>query len=77
LQTTSYDSSFVALDANGDFEIDSVLSNANGETPPVNCGDKSDNRPVLLIRSVVPANANTGAPATPGSWFAAGIIANN
>ena len=29
-------------------------------------------RPVLLVRSVTPATATT--PATPGAWFAAGII---
>jgi hypothetical protein len=74
LQTVSYDSAFVALDENGDFNITSVLKNTSGQTPPANCGDKIDNRPVLLIRTVTPANATTGVPATPSAWFAAGIL---
>lgn len=75
LQTVPYNSATVDLDADGDFRIDSLLTNASGATPPLDCGDAIDNRPVLLIRSVTPANPTTGAPATPGSWFAAGIIA--
>jgi hypothetical protein len=74
LQTVSYDSTFVALDENGDFQITSRLTNASGQTPPANCGDKIDNRPVLLVRTVTPANATTNTPAAPGAWFAAGIL---
>lgn len=66
LQTVSYDSEFVDLDPNGDFHIAGSLTNASGATPPADCGDKVDNRPVLLIRTVT-----AGAP---GSWFAAGIL---
>jgi hypothetical protein len=51
------------------------LTDAAGLTPPLNCGDTVDNRPVLLIRSVTPANPATGTPATPGAWFAAGLLA--
>lgn len=75
LQTTPYNSAFVDLDPDGDFRINSPLTNASGATPPLDCGDDLDNRPVLLIRTVTPANATTGAPAAPGAWFAAGIIA--
>ena len=45
-------------------------------TPPLDCGDNVDNRPVLLVRNWNPANATTGAPAAPGPWFAAGVIAS-
>jgi hypothetical protein len=74
VQTVPYNSAFVDLDPDGDFKIDGVLTNPSGAVPPSDCGDKIDNRPVLLIRSVTPANPTTGAPATPGSWFAAGIV---
>lgn len=74
LQTTPYNSEFVDLDPDGNFRLDSMLTNANGATPPADCGDTIDNRPVLLIRTVTPANAATGTPATPGNWFAAGIL---
>jgi hypothetical protein len=74
LQTASYDSEYVDLDPKGDFQIAGTLTNASGATPPLDCGDKVDNRPVLLMRTVTPANPTTGAPATPGSWFAAGIL---
>lgn len=74
LQTASYDSKPVDVDANGDFTLSGQLANATGAAPPLDCGNALDNRPVLLIRTVVPANATTGAPATPGAWFAAGIL---
>jgi len=63
------------LDEDGNFWLKSPLVDANGAAPPLNCGDDVDNRPVLLIRSVTPANTTTGTPATPGAWFAAGFIA--
>ena len=65
------------LDEDGSFWLKSPLADATGAAPPLTCGDSVDNRPVLLIRSVTPANPTTGAPATPGSWFAAGFIAPN
>ncbi|MDM0020885.1 hypothetical protein [Variovorax saccharolyticus] len=74
LQTDPYNSEFVALDPNGDFKLDSTLTNASGATPQAGCGDTIDNRPVLLVRTVAPANPATGAPAAPSAWFAAGII---
>ena len=49
----------------------------HGQTPPADCGDGVDNRPVLLVRSFTPANPTTGAPAAAGAWFAAGVIAPN
>lgn len=61
-----FNSQFVDLDANGDFQIRGTLTDATGATPPNPCGDTIDNRPTLLIRTVT-----AGAP---GSWFAAGII---
>ena len=75
LQTTPFNSEPVDLDEDGDFSLRGKLTDATGATPPSNCGDSIDNRPVLLVRSVTPANPTTGAPATPGAWFAAGIIA--
>ena len=36
---------------------------------------QANNRPVLLVRAVTPANPTTGTPATPSAWFAAGIVA--
>jgi hypothetical protein len=64
----------VNLDENGDFEVRGKLTDATGATPPLNCGDTIDNRPVLLIRTVTPATATT--PATPGAWFAAGLLSD-
>lgn len=61
-----FNSEFVDLDANGDFEIRSSLTDSTGATPPNPCGDAIDNRPVLLIRTV--------AGGAPGAWFAAGIL---
>jgi hypothetical protein len=72
--TESYNSSFVTLDANGNFHIHSGLANSKGLLPPPNCGDTLDNRPILLIRTVTPANPATSTPAAPGAWFAAGVI---
>jgi len=65
------------LDEDGNFWLKSPLADATGAAPPLTCGDSVDNRPVLLIRSVTPANPTTGTPATPGAWFAAGFIAPN
>lgn len=72
LQTVPYTSDFVDLDTDGNFRLDSTLTNASGATPPADCGDTAENRPVLLIRNVNAATAT--APATAGAWFAAGII---
>jgi hypothetical protein len=74
LITTPFNSEPVNLDENGDFEVRGKLTDATGATPPLNCGDTSDNRPVLLIRTVTPATATT--PATPGVWFAAGLLSD-
>jgi hypothetical protein len=75
LQTAPYTSDFVDLNTDGNFRLDSILKNASGATPPADCGDTAENRPVLLIRTVTAATATT--PATPGSWFAAGILKSN
>ncbi len=74
LQTVPYNSEFVDLDPNGNFKLDSTITNASGATPQTDCGDLVDNRPVLLVRTVAPANATTGTAAAPASWFAAGIL---
>jgi hypothetical protein len=74
LQTTPFNSQPVDLDEDGDFVVKGTLTDATGATPPLSCGDSVDNRPVLLIRTVTPANQTTGTPATPGAWFAAGFI---
>jgi hypothetical protein len=74
LQTTPFNSPPVDLDVDGNFEVRGMLTDANGATPPLDCGNALDNRPVLLIRAVTPATATT--PATPGAWFAAGFIAD-
>lgn len=71
---TPFNSQPVDLDEDGDFVVRGTLTDATGATPPLNCGDTVDNRPVLLIRAVTPANPTTGTPATPGAWFAAGFI---
>ena len=73
---TPFNSEPVDLDEDGDFVVRGKLTDATGATPPLNCGDTVDNRPVLLIRSVTPANPTTGAPAMPGAWFAAGLLAD-
>jgi hypothetical protein len=70
VQTTPYNSEPVDLDENGDFDVRSKLTNADGATPPLDCGDTIDNRPVLLIRTMA------GNPAAPGAWFAAGLRAD-
>jgi hypothetical protein len=71
---TPFNSQPVDLDEDGDFVLRGSLTDATGATPPLNCGDTVDNRPVLLIRAVTPANPATGTPATPGAWFAAGFL---
>ena len=73
---TPFNSEPVDLDEDGDFSVRGKLTDATGAMPPLNCGDTIDNRPVLLIRAVTPANPTTGAPATPGAWFAAGLLAD-
>jgi len=75
LNLVPFNSEPVDLNEDGDFVLRGKLTDATGATPPLNCGDTADNRPVLLIRSVTPANPTTGAPATPAAWFAAGLIA--
>lgn len=72
---TPFNSEPVDLNEDGDFVVRGKLTDATGATPPLNCGDTLDNRPVLLIRSVTPANPATGTPATPAAWFAAGLLA--
>jgi len=72
----AFNSAPVDLDEDGDFVVRGSLTDATGATPPLTCGDDVDNRPVLLVRSVTPANPTTGTPATPGAWFAAGVIAS-
>lgn len=71
----AFNSAPVNLDEDGNFSVRGLLTDATGATPPLDCGDDVDNRPVLLVRAVTPANATTGTPATPGAWFAAGVIA--
>lgn len=71
----AFNSQPVDLDEDGNFFVKGTLADATGAAPPMTCGDDVDNRPVLLVRSVTPANPTTGAPATPGAWFAAGVIA--
>jgi len=71
----AFNSPTVVLNVDGDFSVRGSLTDATGATPPLHCGNDLDNRPVLLVRSVTPANAETGAPAIPGAWFAAGILA--
>ncbi len=62
-------------DEDGDFQVRGKLTDASGATPPLDCGDNLDARPVLLVRNWNQASATTGAPAAPGPWFAAGVIA--
>ena len=69
---TPFNSEPVDLDQDGDFDVRGKLTDVTGATPPLNCGDTIDNRPVLLIRSVTPATATT--PVVPGAWFAAGLL---
>lgn len=76
LNLVPFNSEPVDLDEDGDFVLRGKLTDATGATPPLNCGDTIDNRPVLLIRAVTPANPTTGAPAAPAAWFAAGFLAD-
>lgn len=71
---TPFNSAPVDLNPDGDFEVRGWLTDATGATPPLTCGDNIDNRPVLLIRAVTPANPTTGTPAAPSAWFAAGLL---
>jgi hypothetical protein len=75
VQTTPFNSEPVDLNEDGDFDVRGTLTDATGATPPLNCGDTIDNRPVLLIRAVTPATPTT--PATPSAWFAAGLLADS
>jgi len=77
LNLVPFNSDPVDLDEDGDFVLRGKLTDATGATPPRTCGDSVDNRPVLLIRSVTPANPTTGTPATPAAWFAAGLLAGD
>jgi len=76
LNLVPFNSEPVDLNEDGDFVVSGKLTDATGATPPLSCGDTVDNRPILLIRSVIAANPTTGAPAGPGSWFAAGLLAD-
>ena len=76
VQQTPFNSEPVDLNEDGDFVVRSMMTDATGATPPLTCGDDGDNRPVLLIRAVTPANPTTGTPATPSAWFAAGFISS-
>jgi hypothetical protein len=71
----AFTTSPVDLNPDGDFDLRSTLTDSTGATPPLDCGNYADNRPVLLVRAVTPANPTTGTPAIPGAWFAAGIVA--
>ncbi|MEO8019857.1 MAG: hypothetical protein ABI769_18765 [Pseudomonadota bacterium] len=75
LNLVPFNSAPVDLDEDGDFSLRGKLTDATGATPPADCGNTVDNRPILLIRSVTPANSTTGTPATPAAWFAAGLLA--
>jgi hypothetical protein len=66
-----FNSAPVDLDEDGDFSLRGKLTDAMGATPPLDCGDTIDNRPVLLVRSV-----SAATPAVPGAWFAAGVLAS-
>ena len=70
----AFNSAPVDLDEDGDFNVRGPLADSTGAAPPLDWGDDVDNRPVLLVRAVTPANPTTGTPATPSAWFAAGII---
>ena len=74
LLQNAFSSAPVDLNPDGDFEVRGRLTDSTGATPPLDCGNTVDNRPVLLVRAVTPANPTTGAPAIPSAWFAAGII---
>ena len=72
---TPFNSEPFDLNEDGDFVVRSRLTDATGAPPPLTCGDTGDNRPILLIRAVTPANPTAGTPATPAAWFAAGLLA--
>lgn len=75
LLQNAFNSQPVDLDEDGNFSLKGWLADATGAAPPMTCGDDVDNRPVLLIRAVTPANPTTGTPAAPSAWFAAGFLA--
>jgi hypothetical protein len=71
-----FNSGAVPLDANGDFQINTLLTHVKDiNKVPAPCGDNLDNRPVLLIRNSTATDAS-GNPVSgnPSSWFAAGIL---
>jgi hypothetical protein len=70
LNPVPFNSEPVDLDADGDFDVRGKLTDASGATPPLDCGDTGDNRPILLIRTTA------GNPAAPAAWFAAGLLAD-
>jgi hypothetical protein len=76
LNLVPFNSPPVDLNEDGAFFLRGKLTDATGATPPLDCGNTVDNRPILLIRSVTPANPTTGAPAAPAAWFAAGLLAS-
>lgn len=76
LNLVPFNSPPVDLDEDGAFVLRGKLTDATGATPPLDCGDTVDNRPILLIRAVTPANPTTGAPAAPAAWFAGGLLAD-
>jgi hypothetical protein len=70
----SWNSPAVAVDENGDFTINGSLIAASATTPvlpPNPCV-----APILLIRNSAAATT-PGGVATPGPWFAAGIVARD
>jgi hypothetical protein len=71
LNLVPFNSEPVDLDADGDFDVRGKLTDASGATPPLDCGDTGDNRPILLIRTTA------GNPAAPAAWFAAGLLADS
>jgi hypothetical protein len=70
LNLVPFNSEAVDLDADGDFDVRGKLTDESGATPPLDCGDTGDNRPILLIRTTA------GNPAVPSAWFAAGVLAD-
>jgi hypothetical protein len=70
LNLVPFNSAPVDHDADGDFDVRGQLTDASGATPPLDCGDTGDNRPILLIRTTA------GNPAAPAAWFAAGLLAD-
>jgi len=69
LNLVPFNSEPAELDPDGNFDVRGALTDATGATPPLDCGNNVDNRPVLLIRTV--------AGGAPGAWFAAGLLADD